>query len=185
MEGSGSRPARAEINARTSRLADHAGLPTLVAESGRVFATRPEAVFVFLFRPDEKVLLLRQPGRSSWRTVGGAVEAGESLLEAAKRELIEELGSAVQAVFLGLAHAWTYRFDDRVRWLTDFAWVALYEGGEPLPGDDMAGSELGWFPVSGVPSLDLTVPEGVGWLLRRALIAYRSYRQEPPMAPGA
>jgi ADP-ribose pyrophosphatase YjhB (NUDIX family) len=111
--------------------------------------------------------------------VGGAVEAGESALEAAMRELHEELGPLVLASPLGLAHAWNFRYDDDVRWMTDLAWVASYDGGELVPGDDMAGSESGWFAIDNVESLGIAVPEGQDWLLRRALTVYRTYRGDP------
>jgi len=77
---------------------------------------------------------------------------------------------------LGLVHAWSYRYDDGVRWMTDLAWVVAYEGGEVVPGDDMAGCEVGWFLPERMTSLGLTVPEGAEWLLRRVLAVYRLSR---------
>jgi ADP-ribose pyrophosphatase YjhB (NUDIX family) len=53
---------------------------------------------VLLFDPDHRVLLMRgrmphQPeGFGAWFTVGGGIEPGESLAEAARREVAEETG---------------------------------------------------------------------------------------------
>ncbi len=167
----------------TESMARLAGLPTVTAQSGRVFVARPEAAFVFLFRDDEKLLLLRQPGVDGWRPVGGALEAAETVQEAAMHELREELGPLVRATLLGLAHAWTYRYDDDVQSMTSMAWVASYEGGDLLPGDDMSGSEWNWFAPDEVADLLLSVPEGSSWLLQRARAAYRTFRGDPPAGP--
>ena len=153
--------------------------PTVVAENGRVFAAQPAAVFVFIVRDDQRVLLLRQPGASGWRPVGGAVEADETLLEAALRETAEEIGASVRVRPLGVAHAWTYCFDDNVRQMIDVAWVMAYQGGEVIPGSDMAGSEWRWWVPDEVDNLLLHVPEGVEWLLGRVREVYRSCRDRP------
>ena len=56
--------------------------------SGRVFATSPAAVVVAIVNPREQLLLLEHPRRSGWwEPVNGAVEAGETLLGAALREV--------------------------------------------------------------------------------------------------
>jgi 8-oxo-dGTP pyrophosphatase MutT (NUDIX family) len=57
-------------------------------------------------RPDGKVLLLHGwdpliPDRPYWFTIGGAVEAGETVAEAGSRELREEVGIEVAAARLG------------------------------------------------------------------------------------
>ena len=47
-----------------------------------------------ILRRERKVLLIRQekPGREYWLLPGGGVNAGESLLDALRRELAEEVG---------------------------------------------------------------------------------------------
>jgi 8-oxo-dGTP pyrophosphatase MutT (NUDIX family) len=153
--------------------------PTVVADNGRVFAAHPAAVFVFVFRDDERVLLLKQPNTAGWRPVGGAVESNETILQAAMREVAEELGAGVQVRPLGVVHAWTYRFDESVPQLIDIAWVMSYAGGDVIPGSDMAGSEWRWCSVDEVDDLQLRVPQGPRWLLERAADAYRRYRGHP------
>ena len=75
-------------------------------------------VKLLLVDPDERVLLLRSTdpstGEIQWYPVGGGIEDGESLVEAARREAHEETGLAEP--FVG-AHVWTrdhaYRYDGR------------------------------------------------------------------------
>nr|WP_202888177.1 NUDIX domain-containing protein [Kribbella solani] len=57
-------------------------------------------------RPDGKVLLLHgwdplKPQTPYWFTIGGGVEAGETVLEAASRELREEVGMVLPGDALG------------------------------------------------------------------------------------
>lgn len=48
---------------------------------------------VVLSRYEGKILLSRHKKRTTWETQGGHIEAGESPLDAAKRELYEESGA--------------------------------------------------------------------------------------------
>ena len=57
-------------------------------------------------RPDGKVLLLHgwdplKPQTPYWFTIGGGVEAGETIAQAASRELLEEVGIRVPVEALG------------------------------------------------------------------------------------
>ena len=52
-----------------------------------------------------KILLSRHKDRTTWETQGGHIEAGETPLEAAKRELYEEAG-AVQFTIEPLCDYW-------------------------------------------------------------------------------
>ncbi|MBQ7774463.1 MAG: NUDIX domain-containing protein [Lachnospiraceae bacterium] len=55
-----------------------------------------------------KILLSRHKDRTTWETQGGHIEAGETPLEAAKRELYEEAG-AVQFTIESLCDYWAGR----------------------------------------------------------------------------
>ena len=139
-----------------------------------MFPTQPAAVFVFIVRNDEHVLLLKHPERSEWSPIGGGVDANETLLDAAFRETAEEVGANVRARFLGVAHAWTYEYDATVGKMIDVAYVMAYEGGEVVPGDDMAGSKFRWWPLDDAPSLHIEIAEGTAWLLARVARVYRT-----------
>lgn len=55
-------------------------------------------VLALTFDSDGRMLLIRQPWADGWMTPGGALQPGESLAEAAVRELAEETGVTADAV---------------------------------------------------------------------------------------
>ncbi len=64
---------------------------------------RPDTVVVFPVLPDGRILLTEQeqPGKGNFvGTTGGRVDEGESVLEAAKRELLEESGYEAEEFIL-------------------------------------------------------------------------------------
>jgi 8-oxo-dGTP diphosphatase len=107
---------------------------------------------IVVFRGDE-VLLVKRNGR--WSIPGGAQEVGETVREAALRELKEETG--LDARLLGLidvVDGIVRDADARVRFhytLVDFAaeWVA----GDAIAASDV--SELQWFKLAALDGLDL------------------------------
>jgi glycosyltransferase involved in cell wall biosynthesis/ADP-ribose pyrophosphatase YjhB (NUDIX family) len=155
--------------------------PTVVAsEMGRSFACVPVALLVFVINEREEFLLLRHPQRSGWEIVNGAMEAGETLADGAHREVSEEAGAAVRIRLLGPVHSQNFHYDQQVRYMLSLSFVAAYEGGEVVPGDDMRGSEAGWFDLATVEdaSFPILVPPNLRWLFRRALALYRLWRDE-------
>jgi mutator protein MutT len=70
----------------------------------REYPTRPiVAVAGVVFNTKDEVLLVRrgkEPGKGSWGIPGGAVELGERLKDAVKRELMEETGITVDPLEL-------------------------------------------------------------------------------------
>lgn len=67
---------------------------------------RPDTVVVFPILPDGKIILVEQeqPDKDLFiGTAGGRVEEGEDILEAAKRELLEETGYQADEYFLWFA----------------------------------------------------------------------------------
>lgn len=119
--------------------------------------------------------MLRSPskrGRQGWEVVSGAMEHAETPEMAALREAAEEAGLSVRLRMLGAFHAGSFRYDDSVTHMIDISFVAAYEGGEVLPGDDMAGSEYRWVSADGIKALaandELLIPDEVS-LFERAL----------------
>jgi lipoyl(octanoyl) transferase len=72
----------------------------------REIVPRPETirlVKVLVHHRDRVLLLHRRPERGNfWQPVTGSIETGESSLETARRELLEETGHAIEPVDLGL-----------------------------------------------------------------------------------
>ncbi len=90
---------------------------------------------------DNKVLLVKRkqpPGKGLWAIPGGRVELGETLQEAAEREVREETRVAIRPrhpvytfEVIERDHAGRIRFHYVIVDL-----IADYVGGEPNPGDD-------------------------------------------------
>ena len=106
--------------------------------------------------PDGEVLLLQErdpavPDVSWWGTVGGAVDAGETLEEAAVREMREETGLVVEPGLLtGPFRRGTHEFSwDGTRYLIRTSFFALALGCDAAVSFDNlvpeeVGNVLGW-----------------------------------------
>jgi mutator protein MutT len=86
----------------------------------REYPTQPiVAVAGVVFNTKDEVLLVRrgkEPGKGSWGIPGGAVELGERMKDAVKRELMEETGVTVDPIELITIVDRVYPDDDgRVR----------------------------------------------------------------------
>jgi 8-oxo-dGTP pyrophosphatase MutT (NUDIX family) len=151
--------------------------PEVVSVSGRRFAAVPAAVLVFVVDDRDRILVLRHPTDGYVEVVNGGVEAGETILRAAARELREEAGPDLRARILGVFHAYTYRYDERVPRMTSLAFVASHEGGTAVPGDDVAGSTAEWIPAHELAegAAGPTIPEE-RWLFTAAASAARAWR---------
>lgn len=117
----------------------------------------------------DKVLLVRRgkaEGHGLWSLPGGRVHVGETLIEAASRELAEETG--IEAELIGLAGCRDVIRRDAAGAVVAHHVVAAHAGlwvaGEPVAMDDAA--EAGWFGLDDLASLALT--EGVADIIRRA-----------------
>lgn len=130
---------------------------------------------------DGRVLLVRRgkaPARGLWAIPGGSVRLGETLQEAAEREIREETGVTVRAGAPVLTFESIRReADGRVRFhyvIVDLAaeWVA----GEPFPSDD--ADDARWFTAAEVaaePDMVSKTRELLGDLLA----------QPPSRSPGS
>lgn len=101
---------------------------------------------------DGKVLLslrAREPKKGQWDLVGGFVDAGESVEQAAHREVREETGCTLRDLRLHGTAPGDYAGQPTVNFLHTATLV-----GEPVASDDSA--ELRWWPLDKVPPIAWT-----------------------------
>lgn len=120
-------------------------------------AAHPVASVLGIVVHDEKVLLVRRinpPDAGKWGYPGGWIDPGETMAEAAIRELFEETAIRAQAqcVFNAL-DAFDYTEDGTLR--RQFVMIAVlcrWISGVPVAGDD--ATETAWFPISSLAQLE-------------------------------
>jgi 8-oxo-dGTP pyrophosphatase MutT (NUDIX family) len=155
---------------------------TIAASSGRSFATFPAAVVVPIVNRREELLLLESPRRPGWwEPVNGAVDDGETLLDAALREVREEAGPDLRVRPLGVVHASTFAYDAQVRHMISVVYLMAHEGGATVTGDDMRGSRVRWATLGAINSdrLRLLPPFDHAWLRRRTVDLFRLWEPGP------
>ena len=118
---------------------------------------------------DGKVLLVKRakaPARDLWSLPGGHVEPGETLKDAALRELVEETGSHADLTHLVdcLDIIRTGTDGDVERHYVLAVFTGRWTGGEPVPMDDAAAVQ--WRDPDSLDGLDMT--DGVGDIILKA-----------------
>ena len=114
-------------------------------------------VGVVIWKESQFLLIQRgkSPHQGSWSIPGGRQNLGETLKEAASREILEE--TSVRINILGLVDVVdSIRKDEEGKTqfhatLVDFA--ARYVSGTPMASDDAIS--VGWFMLEDLPSLNL------------------------------
>ena len=124
----------------------------------RSYPDRPYVgIGVAVFRPGH-VLLIRRgkpPRLGEWSLPGGAQELGETVVDAARREVMEETGVAIDDLKLvDVIDSIRHDTEARVKFhftLIDFA--ARWVEGEPIAGTDAMHAE--WIPLEHAPTLGM------------------------------
>lgn len=125
--------------------------------SSRINPQRPiVGVGVVVWREDRVLLVRRgkEPNKGQWSIPGGAQQLGETVFEAAAREVLEETGLTVTVCGLVDVVDGIMREAGRVVYhytLVDV--VAESLEGEPVAADDAAA--VGWFTLADLPALKL------------------------------
>jgi len=108
---------------------------------------------VFIYK-DGKVLLQKRRDNQCWALHGGCINIGETVEEAAKRELYEETGLIagkleLLGVFSGKDMIYTYPNGDQVC-VVGITYICRDFKGDPLPDTDET-LELKWFDANDMP----------------------------------
>ena len=124
----------------------------------RAYPARPIIGVGVVVWHGDRVLLVqrgRPPRQGQWSLPGGAQQLGESLAEAARREVLEETGLTVDlGDVLATVDSIEHDPEGRVRYhytLIDF--TAEAHGAELVPGDDAADAR--WFELDHLEALGL------------------------------
>ena len=128
-------------------------------QSGRAYRELPRVGVGAVVIHEGRILLVKRaspPGKGFWAIPGGLVELGETVREAAERELLEETGISVRA----RDAFYIFDFIDRdaegkIRYhyiIVDF--LADYLGGEPKAADDV--SDARWVSPDEAAALNLS-----------------------------
>ena len=127
------------------------------------------AVGAIVIRDDKVLMVIRSnpPGKGLWSIPGGCVELGETLQEAAERELREETGITIRATKPVYTFDVIERDDEgHIRFhyvIVDL--LADYVNGRPNAGSDV--SEARWFTSRELE--DIPVSRATRKLLKKAI----------------
>ncbi|WP_412540561.1 NAD(+) diphosphatase [Longispora sp. K20-0274] len=134
-------------------------------ECGLLVPMAPAPVVLVLIRRDDHVLLARHSYAHSdmWALVAGYVEYGETLEEAARREVWEEVGIEVEDLSYVDSQPWTLSGPGTL--LVGF--TAQWAAGEPtVDGVELTAAE--WFPLAKLPDAVPPVYSLARWMLDEA-----------------
>lgn len=102
----------------------------------------------------EYLLLHRLATRGDfWQGVTGGIEEGEEIIEAAKRETIEETGLVPITIHkvdysysYPVAEKWRYLYAEEVEEITEYVFVAQVEGNQTPTPDPREHDQWQWLP---------------------------------------
>jgi len=105
--------------------------------------------WALIINEKNEILLLRRGNSTNWETPGGKVEFEESLKDALKREINEELNIKIQI-------SSQFILDEIVK--KEYHWLAFYypskiTSGNPTIMEKKTHKELAWFPLSNPPEI--------------------------------
>jgi len=107
------------------------------------------SVNVVVMNFDGDVLLIRRSDNENWAVPGGAIDLGESMVQAAVRETLEETGveceiTGLVGIYTDPKHVILYTGNGEVRQEFSIVLTARATGGAPAPSSE--SSEVRWVP---------------------------------------
>lgn len=114
------------------------------------------SVNVVVANDSGEILLIRRSDNNNWALPGGAMDIGESLVDAAVRETLEETGirtevTGLVGIYTDPRHVILYTSNGEVRQEFSAVFEARPIGGVPTPSDE--SREVRWVAPEAVPSL--------------------------------
>lgn len=105
-----------------------------------------------------RILLIRRTDNGNWAVPGGAIDLGESMIDAAVRETHEESGidceiTGLVGIFTDPRHVIHYTSNDEVRQEFSIMLVGRAISGEPTPSTE--ASEVRWVDPAHLPELSM------------------------------
>lgn len=105
-----------------------------------------------------EILLIRRSDNDNWALPGGAMDLGESLVDTAVRETLEETGVQVEVtglvgIYTDPRHVILYTSNGEARQEFSVVFVARPVDGEPTPSDESL--EVRWTAQDVLPSLQM------------------------------
>jgi 8-oxo-dGTP pyrophosphatase MutT (NUDIX family) len=102
-----------------------------------------------------EILLIRRSDNGNWAVPGGAVDLGESLVQAAVRETREETGISCQVtglvgIYTDPQHVMLYTSNGEVRQEFSVVLTASAVSGDPAPSEE--SSDVRWVPGADLDS---------------------------------
>eukprot|EP00088_Acartia_fossae_P010736 TRINITY_DN15376_c0_g1_i1.p1 TRINITY_DN15376_c0_g1~~TRINITY_DN15376_c0_g1_i1.p1 ORF type:complete len:180 (+),score=49.91 TRINITY_DN15376_c0_g1_i1:95-634(+) len=150
---------------------------------GRIFAsaakTRNKVVTLTFLRRDGKILLgmkKRGLGQGKWNGFGGKVEAGETVTQAAARELLEECGMVVKEESLLENAVILQQLQDFKELLEIHVFQTSEFTGEPKETEEMRPQ---WFQESQIPFDEMWVDDKLWYPLMLKKERFRAYYTFP------
>jgi 8-oxo-dGTP pyrophosphatase MutT (NUDIX family) len=105
-----------------------------------------------------RILMIRRTDNGNWAVPGGAIDLGESMIDAAVRETQEETGitcevTGLVGIYTDPGHVIHYTSNDEVRQEFSIVLTARPVAGEPTPSSE--SSEVHWVDPADVPQLTI------------------------------
>jgi 8-oxo-dGTP pyrophosphatase MutT (NUDIX family) len=113
---------------------------------------------VIVINDEGKILLIQRTDNDNWAVPGGAMDLGESMVDAAVRETLEETGihceiTGLVGIYTDPRHVIHYTSNNEVRQEFSIVFTARPLSGEPTPSDE--SSEVRWVEPDAIPALQM------------------------------
>lgn len=107
---------------------------------------------------DGRILMIRRTDNGNWAVPGGAIDLGESMVQAAVRETVEETGitcevTGLVGIYTDPRHVIHHTSDAEVRQEFSIVLTARWVSGEPTPSGE--SSEVRWVECGAVGGLQM------------------------------